>query len=300
MRWLVTGSSGFLGSAVVEAAAAAGHEVVGLNRREDLESPAALAEVIRGAAPDVVAHFAGTASVAESFAAPHADFEGSTALWLRVLEAVRLSGLRPRVALASSAAVYGSPQQLPTPETAPLRPESPYGFHKMLSEQAGEEFAKCFGLSIVSLRFFSVFGPRQQRLLVWELFDQLRRGGSVLRLKGTGDECRDFLPAWEAAAAVVAACPATVEGFSAINIASGAATTAREVAETLRECAKSEAEIVFGREILRGNPDRWQADISRLQKLAPDWSAQPFAKSLAMCARAWNGEAVEPGKAAVR
>jgi nucleoside-diphosphate-sugar epimerase len=277
---------------------AAGHEVVGLNRREDFASPPALADVIRDAAPDVVAHFAGTASVAESFAAPLADFEGSTALWLRLLEAVRLSGLRPRVALASSAAVYGSPQQLPTPETAPRQPESPYGFHKMLSEQAGEEFAKCFGLPVMSLRFFSVFGPRQRRLLVWELFDQLRRNERALRLKGTGDECRDFLPAWEAAAAVVAACPAIPEGFSAINIASGVSTTAREVAEALRACAGSDAEIVSGREALRGNPDRWQADISQLQKLAPDWSAQLFAKSLAMCVQAWNGDAVEQRPAA--
>ncbi|MGH8046376.1 MAG: NAD-dependent epimerase/dehydratase family protein [Chthoniobacterales bacterium] len=302
MKWLVTGAGGFLGSAVGEAIVAQGHEVIGLDRhaeksaswpgeyvRSDLGSPESTAEILRSAAPDVVAHFAGTASVGESFTAPFADFEGSTALWFRLLEAVRLSGLHPQIALASSAAVYGSPEQLPTPESAPRNPESPYGFHKLLSEHVGEEFAACFGFSIMSLRFFSVFGPRQRRLLVWEIFDQLRRGATVLRLKGTGDERRDFLHVDEAAAAVVSACSAPRAGFQAINIASGTSVSVREMAEMLRECAGSAAQIEFGREILRGNPPHWQADVSLLQNLAPAWSPQPLAKSLANCAAAWNG-----------
>ena len=289
MRWLVTGASGFMGAATGAAAAAAGHEVVEI-ARADLSAPAALRDRIREIAPDVVAHFAGTASVGESFQDPAADFEGSTALWFRLLDAIRLSGIRPRIALASSAAVYGSPDLLPTPEAAPRRPESPYGFHKLLSEQVAEEFARCFGLCIVSLRFFSVFGPRQKRLLVWELFEQLQRGLPVLHLKGTGDEERDFLSVEEAAEAVVGAMasPAVAAGFGAVNVASGTAVSVREVAETLRGCAGSAAEIVFGREDLRGNPARWQADVSRLRELVPGWNPAPFSKSLAICAEAWK------------
>lgn len=312
MKWLVTGASGFLGSALGHAVSAAAHSLVGVARdaekpafwpgeyvRDSLVAPESIAEIIAATKPDVVAHFAGTASVGESFQTPLADFESSTALWFRVLEAVRVSGLRPRVAFASSAAVYGSPEQLPTPESAPRRPESPYGFHKLLSEHVGEEFAACFGLSVVALRFFSVFGPCQRRLLVWEIFDQLRRGEAVLRLKGTGDEQRDFLPADEAGAAVVAACSATWEGFRAINIASGTTASVRQVAETLRDCAGTGTEIVFGREVLRGNPLRWQADVGLLRALAPGWSPAPLAKSLAKCASAWNGGVFGHGHAAV-
>jgi len=308
MKWLVTGAGGFLGSAVGEAAVAAGHAVIGLDRaaekpahwrgdyvRNDLTAPEAVSEILRREKPDVVAHFAGTASVGESFAAPLADFGSSTALWFRLLEAVRISGLRPRVALASSAAVYGSPEQMPTPESAPRKPESPYGFHKVLSEHVAEEFAACFGLSTISLRFFSVFGPRQRRLLVWEIFDQLRKGAAELRLKGTGDERRDYLPADEAASAVVLACSMPADGFCALNIASGTSVSVRELAETLRDCAGSKAEIVFGNEILRGNPPRWEADVSRLRELSPGWSPGPLAKSLAKCAAAWNGEALGAG-----
>jgi UDP-glucose 4-epimerase len=308
MKWLITGAAGFLGSAVGEAAATAGHHVIGIDRlpekpaswpgeylRHDLASSAEVAEMIRAAAPDVIAHFAGTASVGDSFARPLADFEGSLAVWFRLLDAVRLSGLRPRIAFASSAAVYGSPELLPTPESALRRPESPYGFHKVMSEQAGEEFAKCFGLSIVSLRFFSVFGPRQRRLLVWEIFEQLQLGATTLRLKGTGDEQRDYLSAEEAANAVtglLTAAPFLPGTFEAMNIASGTPSTVREVAEALRECAGCPAGIVFGGETLLGNPARWQADVSALRKWVPGWNPAPLSKSLAICAGAWKAESL--------
>jgi len=310
MKILITGASGFLGGAVGHAALVAGHEVVGIGRaarpparwrgayrQVDFGSADMLSEAIAGIAPDCVAHFAGTASVGDSFQAPLADFESSTGLWFRVLDGIRQSGTRPLVALASSAAVYGSPEILPTPESAPRHPESPYGFHKKLSEQIAEEFARCFGFSIVSLRFFSVFGEAQRRLLVWEIFDQLRRGASELRLKGTGDEQRDFLSAEEAAAAAIGVCAARTgdaPGFRAVNIASGTGVSVREVAGTLRDCAGSRAEIVFGHEELRGNPSRWQADVGKLRQWLPDWQPEPFAKSLARCAKAWNVETTEP------
>jgi UDP-glucose 4-epimerase len=165
MKCLLTGASGFLGGAVGRAAMAAGHEVVAIGRTE-LASVEVLTGVVRTARPDCVLHFAGSASVGESFAEPAGDFECSTALWFRVLDAVRRSGARPLVAFASSAAVYGSPEELPTPETAARRPESPYGFHKLMSEIAAEEFARCFGLTVVALNVASgASGTLAERLL---------------------------------------------------------------------------------------------------------------------------------------
>jgi UDP-glucose 4-epimerase len=254
-----------------------------------------LASALRDAAPDCVLHFAGTASVAGSFAGPLGDFESSTVLWFRLLEAARALTQPPLVALASSAAVYGSPRQLPTPETAERRPESPYGFHKAMSELAGEEFARCFGVPVISLRYFSIFGPNQRRLLAWEIFDQLRRGAAELRLKGTGDEQRDFLAEEEAAAATVAlvealAADRPTPAFHAVNVASGTGVTVGHVAETIRASLASDAHLAFGGEALPGNPLRWQADISALRKWLPAWEPQPFAKSLANCVAAWNGD----------
>jgi UDP-glucose 4-epimerase len=305
MKFLVTGVSGFLGGAVARAAVAAGHEVVGLGRRAempadipcayvqvDFASPNALEESIRAAGPDCVLHFAGAASVGNSLATPLADFEASTLLWYRLLDAVRRSEANPLTVMASSAAVYGSPEILPTPETASLRPESPYGFHKVMCELAGQEFARCFGLRVAALRYFSIFGPHQRRLLVWEIFDQLRNGASVLRLKGTGEEERDYLAEDEAAGITVALAEklARVEkgGFRAINIASGASVSVRTLAEQL--CAKLmlSPEICVGGQTVAGNPLRWQADVSLLRSYLHDFEARPFSESLADSVLAWS------------
>jgi UDP-glucose 4-epimerase len=305
MKCLVTGVSGFLGGAVARAAAAAGHDVVGLGRRAepptdvpcayeqvDFSSPHALAEVVRAARPDCVLHFAGAASVGNSLANPLADFEASTLLWYRLLDAVRRSETNPLVVLASSAAVYGSPEILPTPETAPLRPESPYGFHKVMCELAGQEFARCFGLRVAAFRYFSIFGPRQRRLLVWEIFEQLRKGTNELHLKGTGDEQRDYLAEDEAAGMTVALAEALsmrkIADFTAFNVASGKSVTVRAVVEALCKCAGHSPEIAFGSRPIPGNPSRWQADIAKLRAELSEWAAAPFGDSLAKCVLRWG------------
>lgn len=292
MKLLLTGATGFLGGAVAQAAGEAGYDLRVLGRAE-FSTSESLVAAVSAAAPDAVLHFAGTASVADSFAAPLRDFQDSPALWFQLLDAVRASPHRPLVVLASSAAVYGSPTELPTPETAIRRPESPYGFHKLLSEQIGEEFARCFGMSVLALRFFSVFGPRQRRLLVWEIFDQLRRGAAEIRLRGTGDERRDYLAVDEAAASTLGLAQAFCSAppaFRAINLASGVSTSVREVAEQVRAGAGSAAEIVFGGEVLAGNPPRWEANIAALRMALPTWNPAPLAKSLAKCVAGWKSE----------
>jgi UDP-glucose 4-epimerase len=305
MKFLVTGVTGFLGGAVARAAAAAGHEVIGLGRREeppadvpcayaqvDFVSPQALEETIRAAEPECVLHFAGAASVGNSLANPLADFEASTLLWYRLLDAVRRSECNPLTVLASSAAVYGSPEILPTPETAPLRPESPYGFHKVMCELAGREFARCFGLRVAAFRYFSIFGPRQRRLLVWEIFEQLRNGASELRLKGTGNEERDYLAEDEAAAAAVMLAEVLAThmstGFTTFNVASGQSVSVRVVVEELCKCVERTPEIVFGGNSIPGNPSRWQADLSEMRRAVPRLQIQAFGDSLADCVRKWS------------
>jgi UDP-glucose 4-epimerase len=312
MKFLVTGVTGFLGGAVARAAAAAGHEVIGLGRREeppadvpcayaqvDFASPQALEETIRAAEPECVLHFAGAASVGNSLANPLADFEASTLLWYRLLNAVRRSECNPLTVLASSAAVYGSPEILPTPETAPLRPESPYGFHKVMCELAGREFARCFGLRVAAFRYFSIFGPRQRRLLVWEIFEQLRNGASELRLKGTGDEERDYLAEDEVTGLTVALVEKLAgvrdAEFRAINMASGVSASVRMVAEQLGASLALSPKISVGERTMAGNPSRWQADVSLLRAYLPRWKAKPLSKSLSECVSIWSrGDRMTP------
>ena len=85
----------------------------------------------------------------------------------------------------ASAAVYGNPSTLPVNETAELRPISPYGFHKIACELLAREAAQCFDQDVLICRFFSVFGRKQHRLLVWELYQQLVGSDDAISLDGT-------------------------------------------------------------------------------------------------------------------
>src|SRR5262245_60209175 len=247
MKLLITGVLGFIGGSVARGGARLGPGVIGVGRAArapadlpcryaHVEGESALAELVAGAAPDAILHAAGSASVGASIAAPREDFERAVVPWATLLEAVRRSGARPRVMLPSSAAVYGDPAHLPVAESAPAAPISPYGYHKLVCELLGREYAACFGLDVIALRLFSVFGPAQRRLLVWELFDQLAGPADVAVLQGTGRETRDYLHVDDVAAAVLglAALPIAAEGrFEAVNVASGEEIAAIEVARLL-------------------------------------------------------------------
>jgi UDP-glucose 4-epimerase len=202
MRWLITGANGFLGFSVADYLARAGNSVVGLTRNEQLpdwfprlEYPSsieALADLIRGVDPKCILHAAGAASVGDSWVAPARDYVDSVLTWQVLLEATRQSELKPKLFLPSSAAVFGDPDRLPVPEDAGRKPISPYGFHKLVCERLAEEYAILWEMPVVICRLFSVFGPRQRRLLVWELVEQILSDGSVIRLQGTGLEERDY------------------------------------------------------------------------------------------------------------
>ena len=212
VRWLITGGNGFLGFSMAEYLARAGNSVAGLTRRAQLpgwfrrlEYPSsieALAGVIRSERPDCIFHAAGAASVGDSWEAPARDFVDSVVAWQTLLEATRQSELKPKLFFPSSAAVFGDPDHLPVAEDAVRRPISPYGFHKLVCEQLAEEYAVLWEMPIVICRLFSVFGPRQRRLLVWELVEQILSDGPVIRLQGTGLEERDYLTASDIAKAL--------------------------------------------------------------------------------------------------
>jgi UDP-glucose 4-epimerase len=178
MRIIVTGGAGFIGSHIVDAYLAAGHEVVVLDslwaqgggRRENVPSGVSflhidirdpgIERVFRDFAPEVVNHHAAQHSVAISVRDPQLDAHVNVLGLLNVLENSVRAGVK-KVIFASSGATYGEPERLPVDETTPQNPDSPYGITKMVAERYLRFYRREHGLDFTSLRYGNVYGPRQ-------------------------------------------------------------------------------------------------------------------------------------------
>lgn len=304
MRILITGSRGFIGSSVGEFAAAAGHEVFGLGRasnpvsgwrggyRQTDVATSDLVDVIENFSPDVVLHAAGSASVATSIQAPFDDFRAATLTCANVLDSIRRSRLNPLVILPSSAAVYGNPLELPINEDLSPQPISPYGFHKWACEVLAHEYAKCFAMRMLVCRLFSVFGPRQNRLLVWEVFQQTKSSKPTIELQGSGLETRDYLHVDDVADAMLQL--AAISGAQdlskplVVNLASGKEVQVIELARMIARLVAPEKEINCRGIVRAGDPQFWQADVSRLRGLLPRWKPGAFNERLSQCLNVWS------------
>ena len=302
VRVLITGSRGFIGGSLGRSLAASGHEVLGFGRasqppggwpagyvQADVASADLTGDVDRFR-PDAILHAAGPASVSASFMSPQEDLRASLSTWANVLDSARRSEAEPVLVLFSSAAVYGQPP-LPVGESEPVAPISPYGFHKVVCEVPAREYAECFGQRVLVCRLFSVFGPRQRRLLVWELYERLSGADDEVWLEGTGRESRDYLHVDDVAAAVegLLAGGAAVPGSCTIvNVGRGEETTVSDLADQLRDLLAAEKAVHWHGNVRLGDPARWCADASRLSALVPDWRPQPLALRLRECVAAWD------------
>ncbi len=280
---LGTGAAGFLGSAVARHLAAGGAHVVGVDRIEPAADRAeslgafhlspleteGLARRVGMLGPEACVHCAGGASVGASMADPAADFRDGPVATAALLEALRRSAPACRTVLLSSAAVYGDPAELPVAEDAPLRPLSPYGFHKMQTELLAREYHAVYHLPTASLRIFSAYGEGLRRQVLWDICRKALAGraSEPLALLGTGRESRDFVHAEDvarAAALVLEQAPLRGEAW---NVGSGTETTVREAAETMLAALGLDREIVFDGHVPAGTPRRWRADIGRIRRL---------------------------------
>jgi len=303
VKILVTGSSGFIGGSFGRCAAISGHEVIGTSRStrpdnwpgEYVQCDTTVAEIsdtICRFKPDVVLHAAGTASVSASVDDPLADLHGATLSSANVLEGVRRSRSKPLIILPSSAAVFGNPPALPVNEDALLRPISPYGFHKAMTEMLAREYAECFGTTVVVCRLFSVFGPAQRRLLVWELYKQFAGPDPMVWLDGTGTESRDFLYIDDVATALLALSeshqPKDPGDCVVVNVGSGVETEVSTLAKELRKLVAPDKEIRVRGNVRKNDPLHWRADVARLKALLPDWQPRTLTEGLALCVADWR------------
>ncbi len=252
MKVLVTGGAGFIGSHIVDAFVAAGHEVsvvddLSTGKREqvnpaarfhqvDIRDEEALDRILAEEKPEIVSHQAARANVRESLEKPvlYADINvlGS----LRLLEAARKHGVRKIIYASTGGAAYGEPQYLPVDEKHPVNPLDPYGASKHHVEHYLFLYRKNWGLDYTTLRYPNVYGPRQDPLgeagVVAIFTGKMLTGGHPM-INGTGEQERDFVYVGDIAQANVLAL--TRGDGALVNIGSGVGTSVNQVFSALKQ-----------------------------------------------------------------
>ena len=249
MRVLITGAAGFIGSNLLERCCELGWDVLGVDSLTDYydehQKRGNLAdvkerfpdvEVVESDllaidleqildAVDVVFHQAGQPGVRASWGNTFESYlRDNVLVTQRLLEACRSAGVS-RFVYASSSSVYGNAPVYPTAETDLPRPQSPYGVTKLAAEHLCSLYARNFGLPTVSLRYFTVYGPRQRPDMAMNRLIGCALSGDVFRLFGNGTKARDFTFVSDVVSANIAAATVAVEPGSVFNIAGGSSCT---------------------------------------------------------------------------
>jgi len=253
MHYVVTGGAGFIGSHLSEALASSGHDVTIIDDlstgkeeylssiltnphvtciRDTVQDVISLARHCEGA--DGIFHLAAMVSVPGSIEYHLRSHEATLTGTLNVLLAARDCGIR-KVVHASSAAVYGNLPGLPKREDMPVDPLSPYAVAKYAGEQYCRVFSALYGVETASLRYFNVFGPRQDprsdyAAVIPRFIARIRAGESPL-IFGNGMQTRDFVYVKDVAKANIQVMEAKSQGV--FNIASGRETSVNDLAATL-------------------------------------------------------------------
>jgi nucleoside-diphosphate-sugar epimerase len=287
-RVLVTGAGGFIGSTLVDTLLKQGASVTGVDAFTESYTPAQkrsnlaaalghasfrLVEADLRSAPleplldgvTHVIHLAALPGVRASWGEPFRAYaENNVVVTQRLLEAVRLRPVE-RVVVASSSSVYGLPTRFPTPEDETPRPISPYGVTKLATEALLHAYWASFRLPVVSLRYFTVYGPRQRPDMGIHQFFEAARAGTPVSIYGDGGQTRDFTFVDDAVAATLSAAFRPAVPGLVYNIGGGHRVTLHDLLGTI--------ELVSGHSIERrlvapppGDPRDTSADTTRARR----------------------------------
>ncbi len=254
MRILVTGGAGFIGSHLTERLLLEGHLVTVVDdlssgNRDNLPKhsnlhflPVSISEWANSAGLeefDAIAHLAARPSVVDSWENALDCHERNLTATLSLLEYCRRAHIS-RLLIASSAAVYGETSEIPTSESSLTRPTSPYGLQKLSSEQYLQLYANEFGFVGVALRFFNVYGPRQEPTSgysgVISIFLEAFASNRPITIHGDGRQSRDFVFVEDVIDAIFSALtsPGLATGFTVANIGTGQSVSVRELIDLLK------------------------------------------------------------------
>jgi UDP-glucose 4-epimerase len=274
---LITGICGFIGSHMAELLLEQGHEVRGIDNLStgkrsnlpdgvnlvvtDINTMAMDDKIFDGA--DYIFHFAGIPSIRPSLVNPIPYMQTNVQGTVRILEAARHAKVKKFVYAASSAC-YGESDVHPTPETADVKLQHPYGLSKHLGEVATLHWHECFGLPTISLRMFDVCGKHADST-VMKIFLDLKRAGKPITIFGDGNQNRDFVDVKDVCCAYLMAAESDISG-EVFNVGTSTPQTINHLVDLLG-CERTYLPA-------RGNePYIHQADITKI-KNALGWKPQ--------------------------
>lgn len=285
MKVLVTGGAGFIGGHLVDALLSEGASVKVIDnfstgRRSNLEHNLSRIELIEGDICDkdtisravdgveVIFHEAAIPSVSRSVRDPVASNTANVGGTISVLDAARRAGVR-KVVYAASSSAYGDTEVLPKIETMTPMPLSPYAVSKLTGEHYMSVFARLYGIETLSLRYFNVFGPRQdpksEYAAVIPKFATLLLSGERPTVNGDGEQTRDFCFIENVVSANLLAAKATTHG-EVVNIACGERVSLNHLCQRLNVLIGTNLTPVYG-EPRAGDVKHSLADISAAQRV---------------------------------
>jgi UDP-glucose 4-epimerase len=274
MKVLILGSEGFIGSHLVRFFLKKEYSVFGCDLYECSRSGTYTYFKVSRLSPewegifssntfDYCINASGTGSVPFSMTHPFTDFESNALDVIRILDNIRRLMPGCRYLHISSAAVYGNPRNLPVREEDVLHPLSPYGWHKLVSEQICREYHEIFGVAIVIVRPFSVYGSGLNKQLLWDVCKKLQLEDKVT-LYGTGKESRDFIHVEDLCALLDIIIHKSSFTLEVYNAANGQQVTIENIVGLLHSSFECDKEMCFNGNQRAGDPLNWEADTTKI------------------------------------
>ena len=284
-HYLVTGGAGFIGSHLTEELVRRGHHVrvadsLVTGKRSNLDHIPGV-ELLEGDLADLafarksvdgcdfVLHQAAIPSVPRSVQDPITSNTANIDATLNVLVAARDAGVK-RLVFAASSSAYGDTATLPKHERMPTGPLSPYALQKVVGEQYLQMFTRLYGLETVSIRYFNVFGPRQDPSSpysgVISVFATALLENRSPRIYGDGEQTRDFTYVANVVDGVLKACEAPKASGEIINVATGGRISLNQLFYAMREVVGGSLEPTYS-EPRKGDVRDSQADIRKAKEL---------------------------------
>ena len=287
---IVTGVAGFIGSNLAQTLLEQGHQVIGIDEFNDYYDPTFKrnnvseieknpnfklieknilsidwSELLQDA--EVVYHQAAQAGVRASWGGGFRDYtERNINATQVMLEAAKEAPNLKRLVFASTSSVYGNAETFPTSEKICPQPVSPYGITKLAAERLCLLYHQNFGVPVVGLRYFTVYGPRQRPDMAFHLFFKAVLEQQPINIYGDGKQTRDFTFISDAVAANLAAATAPDAPGEVFNVGGGSRVVLAEVIDTMEQIVGTPIQRSYG-EKARGDARHTSADVSKAQRI---------------------------------